>query len=317
MKKSLVLLITILAIFIAGMFWWQNGNLPVNKESQEQKTFVIAQGDNVRAIAYNLKTNGLIRDPIVFFLITKQSGLDKKIQAGSFRLSPSMTAAKIAESLTHGTLDIWVTIPEGFRATQIAEVLKENMPGYEDSWISELEKNEGYLFPDTYLFPKDANAANIVSIMMSTFENRYSSIITTKSNLSKEEIVILASLIEREAKHQEDRAIVSSVIHNRLGIGMKLDIDATIQYAKGKIDGKWWRPISTSDYSLSSSYNTYRINGLPPAPISNPGLASLKAAVNPANTDYFYYITDKSGTNRYAKTLEEQEANIEKYGLSD
>src|SRR3989338_2305761 len=266
MKKSLVLLITILAIFIAGMFWWQNGNLPVNKESQEQKTFVIAQGDNVRAIAYNLKTNGLIRDPIVFFLITKQSGLDKKIQAGSFRLSPSMTAAKIAESLTHGTLDIWVTIPEGFRATQIAEVLKENMPGYEDSWISELEKNEGYLFPDTYLFPKDANAANIVSIMMSTFENRYSSIITTKSNLSKEEIVILASLIEREAKHQEDRAIVSSVIHNRLGIGMKLDIDATIQYAKGKIDGKWWRPINTSDYSLSSSYNTYRINGLPPAP---------------------------------------------------
>ena len=317
MKKSLVLLITILAIFIAGMFWWQNGNLPVNKESQEQKTFVIAQGDNVRAIAYNLKTNGLIRDPIVFFLITKQSGLDKKIQAGSFRLSPSMTAAKIAESLTHGTLDIWVTIPEGFRATQIAEVLKENMPGYEDSWISELEKNEGYLFPDTYLFLKDANAANIVSIMMSTFENRYSSIITTKSNLSKEEIVILASLIEREAKHQEDRAIVSSVIHNRLGIGMKLDIDATIQYAKGKIDGKWWRPINTSDYSLSSSYNTYRINGLPPAPISNPGLASLKAAVNPANTDYFYYITDKSGTNRYAKTLEEQEANIEKYGLSD
>ena len=317
MKKSLVLLITILAIFIAGMFWWQNGNLPVNKESQEQKTFVIAQGDNVRAIAYNLKTNGLIRDPIVFFLITKQSGLDKKIQAGSFRLSPSMTAAKIAESLTHGTLDIWVTIPEGFRATQIAEVLKENMPGYEDSWISELEKNEGYLFPDTYLFPKDANAANIVSIMMSTFENRYSSIITTKSNLSKEEIVILASLIEREAKHQEDRAIVSSVIHNRLGIGMKLDIDATIQYAKGKIDGKWWRPINTSDYSLSSSYNTYRINGLPPAPISNPGLASLKAAVNPANTDYFYYITDKSGTNRYSKTLDQQEANIEKYGLSD
>src|SRR3989344_653345 len=236
MKKSIVLLIILLILFIGAIFWWQNGNYPVNKESKEIKTFVISQGDNVRAIAYNLKSQELIRDPIVFFLITKQTGLDKKIQAGSFRLSPSMNTYDIAENLTHGTLDIWVTI---------------------------------------------------------------------------------ASLVERESKHDEDRPIVASVILNRLEIGMKLDIDATIQYAKGKIDNKWWRPILRADYSLNSPYNTYQINGLPPGPISNPGLASLKAVVNPSNTSYLFYITDKTGTNRYAKTLAEQQENINKYGLSN
>ena len=134
MKKSIVLLIILLILFIGAIFWWQNGNYPVNKESTETKTFVISQGDNVRAIAYNLKSQELIRDPIVFFLITKQTGLDKKIQAGSFRLSPSMNTYDIAENLTHGTLDIWVTIPEGFRAAQIDESLQNKMPTYDKSW---------------------------------------------------------------------------------------------------------------------------------------------------------------------------------------
>lgn len=317
MKKSIVLLIIVLMVFVGAIFWWQNGNLPANKTSTQSKVFVISPGDNVRQIAYNLKTQGLIRDPIVFFLITKQNGLDKKIQAGDFRLSPSMNALEIAQNLTHGTLDIWVTIPEGQRAGQIAETLKEKIPTYESSWDSALAENEGYLFPDTYLFPKDADVDLIISKMKNTFEQKYSSLNTSGSGLSKEEIVIIASLVEREAKRDEDRPLVASVILNRLEIGMKLDIDATIQYAKGKTEGKWWRPISRSDYSLSSDYNTYQINGLPPGPISNPGLASLTAVVNPASTSYLYYITDKTGTNRYSKTLAGQQENIEKYGLSN
>src|SRR3989344_7054351 len=317
MKKSIVLLIILLILFIGAIFWWQNGNYPVNKESKEIKTFVISQGDNVRAIAYNLKSQELIRDPIVFFLITKQTGLDKKIQAGSFRLSPSMNTYDIAENLTHGTLDIWVTIPEGFRAAQIDESLQNKMPTYDKSWNQTLIENEGYLFPDTYLFPKDSDVDTIVSIMKNNFEKKYSSLDIYRTNLSKDKIVTIASLVERESKHDEDRPIVASVILNRLEIGMKLDIDATIQYAKGKIDNKWWRPILRTDYSLNSPYNTYQINGLPPGPISNPGLASLKAVVNPSNTSYLFYITDKTGTNRYAKTLAEQQENINKYGLSN
>lgn len=317
MKKFIVLLIIVLMVFVGAIFWWQNGTYPVNKENSKAKIFVINKGDNVRAIAYNLKSQGLIRDPIVFFLITKQNGLDKKIQAGTFRLSPSMSASEIAENLTHGTLDIWVTVPEGFRATQIAEVLKEKIPSYQDSWDAELIQNEGYLFPDTYLIPKDADIDLVISIMKNNFENKYSSLDTSASKLSKEDVVIAASLVEREAKHDKDRPLVAGVILNRLEIGMKLDIDATIQYAKGKVDGKWWRPLTRSDYSLNSPYNTYLINGLPTAPISNPGLASLEAVVDPTDSPYFYYITDKTGVNRYAKTLAEQQANIEKYGLSD
>lgn len=317
MKKTVVLLILFLIVVVLGILWWQNGNLPVERNSQQAKTFVIAPGDNVRAIAYNLKTQGLIRDPIVFFLITKQSGLDKKIQAGSFRLSPSMTTKEVAESLTHGTLDIWVTIPEGYRATQIAEVLKKEMPGYEDSWPEALEENEGYLFPDTYLFPKESDVETIISIMTNNFENKYESINTNRTDLTQEEIVTLASLIEREALKNEERPVISGILHNRLKIGMALQVDATIQYAKGETNGKWWSPISTSDYTFASAYNTYRNTGLPPTPISNPGLDSLKAAANPASVDYLYYLHDKNRIIRYAETNTQHEANKEKYGVSN
>jgi UPF0755 protein len=317
MKKTIVLLVIFLVVVVLGILWWQNGNLPVNKSNTETKTFVVAQGDNVRAIAYNLKAQGLIRDPIVFFLITRQQGLDKQIQAGGFRLSPSMTPYEIAENLTHGTFDIWVTIPEGYRATQIAQVLEEEMPGYDESWDEVLIQNEGYLFPDTYLFPQEATVETIVDKMRETFEQKYESIGSSSTNLSKEEIVVLASLIEREALANEERPVISGILHNRLDLGMALQVDATIQYAKGEQDGRWWRPISTADYTNPSAYNTYRIVGLPPAPISNPGLESLKAAANPASVDYLFYLHDEKRTIRYAETLAQHNRNIAEYGVSN
>jgi UPF0755 protein len=154
--------------------------------------------------------------------------------------------------------------------------------------------------------------------MRKNFDSKFDTLDTSKVDLSKEQIVTLASLIEREAKHAEDRPIVSSVIHNRLDIGMKLDIDATLQYIKGydPIQKRWWpNNITNEDKKSASLYNTYARTGLPPAPISNPGLSSLEAAVDPAKTDYLFYITDSNGVNRYAKTLDEHEANISRYGL--
>ncbi|MCL4387469.1 endolytic transglycosylase MltG, partial [Patescibacteria group bacterium] len=127
---------------------------------------------------------------------------------------------------------------------------------------------------------------------------------------------IVAYLIEREAKKDEDRPLVASVILNRFNIGMKLDIDATIQYALGyqEDEKRWWKKsLTLDDIKLNSPYNTYRVSGLPPTPISNPGLASLQAVVNPSDTNYLYYITDSKGINHYGKTLEEHNANIQKY----
>ena len=317
--KKLIVLVAILLIAIAGTgFWWSNGLLPANSSNKTPVIFIVKKGEGVREIANHLKSQNLIKDPIVFFLFTRIQGLDKQIEAGDFRINPSMSAEDIANNLTHGTLDIWVTIPEGQRALEIAQTLKDKLPGYQDSWNDILVKNEGYLFPDTYLIPRDADINFIVNLMTNNFKSKYSTLgALGKSSLTQNQIVIVASLVEREAKNDTDRPLVASVILNRLNIGMKLDIDATIQYALGyQADQKrWWKKdLTTDDLSLNSPYNTYKVSGLPPTPISNPGLASLNAVVNPANTNYLFYMTDSKGITHFAATIEEHNANIKKFG---
>ena len=163
---------------------------------------MIKNGEGVREIANNLKSQGLIRDPIVFFLYTRLNGIDKQIQAGDFRLNPSMSMTQVASNLTHGTLDIWTTIPEGFRADEIADLLKEKIPSYQESWRATLDANEGYLFPDTYLIPRDADINLILSLMKNNFAKKYDSVKNSKTtNLTDAQTMILASIVEREARY--------------------------------------------------------------------------------------------------------------------
>ncbi|MCL5438363.1 MAG: endolytic transglycosylase MltG [Patescibacteria group bacterium] len=319
MKRILIFCIILVVILVAGLFWWNNGLSPTNKSNKSQVIFVVNKGEGVREISNNLKDKKLIRDPVVFFILIKKLGIEKNIQAGDFRLSPSMSAEEVAENLTHGSLDVWVTIPEGKRAEEIAEILQSNLVTYKPTWKKILIDNEGYLFPDTYLIPKDADINLIISMFKNNFETKYESITPqNKIKLSKNKIITIASLIEREAKYPEDRPLIASVIMNRLELGMPLQIDATIQYILGyQLDEKsWWKKsLTIEDLKLDSPYNTYINVGLPPGPISNPGLDSIKAVINPASTDYFYYLSDKSGHNHYAKTISEHNANIQKYGL--
>lgn len=316
--KKLFFFVMLIAILAAGLYlWWQHALSPVDKKDATAKMFVVPQGSGIRAIANDLKQQGLIRDDLVFFLYVRKNGIDKKIQAGDFKLSPGMSSQQIAKALTMGSKDIWITIPEGKRAEEVAEILKENIPTYDEAWVESLKAHEGYLFPDTYLIPRDATIDQVTMLFTNTFEDKYKNI-ANNTNLTKAEIVTLASLIEREAKHDEDRPLISSVMHNRLDIDMPLQIDATVQYALGYSpeEQTWWRKnLSLSDLKFQSLYNTYAKTGLPPGPIANPGLEALEAAANPANTDYLYYITDKNGINRYAKTGEEHNKNIDKYGL--
>ncbi len=317
MKKVFIVCILLVLVAIIGFGWWNNGLSPVNPSEKTQKIFVVQKGSGIKQIAKDLKNEGLIRDHVVFYLLVKNLNLDQKIQAGTFRLSPSQSAETIAKNLTVGILDMWVTIPEGKRAEEIANILKETIPTYEVSWRETLIENEGYLFPDTYLIPKDASNTMIVSLLTNTFNQRYTTI-KNKTNLSQAELVTLASLIEREAKFDADRGMISSVMHNRLDLGMKLDIDATVQYALGYdyVEKTWWRKnITFADLQIASPYNTYRNASLPPTPIANPGLKALQAAANPVNTEYLFYFTDKSGKNRYSRTNEEHNAQIKKYGL--
>jgi len=318
MKKILVVLGLLIILSVLAFIWWQRGLTAVNLSDNSTKFFIIKNGEGVREVANNLKTNGLIKDPIVFFLLTKTEGIDKKIQAGNFRLSPSMNAQEIASNLTHGTLDIWITIPEGLRATEVAEILKDKVSGFNDTWTTQLVANEGYLFPDTYSVPRDANIDLILSLMKNNFQKKFDSVKNSKTTtLTDVQTIVIASIIEREAVFAEDRPIVASVFINRLNLGMALGSDPTVQYAVGyQADTKsWWKKdLTVDDLVVDSPYNTRKNAGLPPTPISNPGLSSIEAALAPAKTDYIYFYSDKQGHLHFAKTIAGHNANIQKYG---
>jgi UPF0755 protein len=316
--KRLIAVFVLLIILSAGLFlWWQNGLLSVNASNKTPKIFIIKNGEGVREVANNLKTDGLIRDPIVFFLYTRIKGLDKQIQAGDFRLNPAMNMTEVATNLTHGTLDIWTTIPEGLRADEVADLLKAKIPSYSESWRPVLEANEGYLFPDTYLIPRDADVNMILSLMKDNFQKKYDSVKDTKTTaLTDAQTIIIASIIEREAIFAQDRPLVASVFINRLGMGMALGSDPTVQYALGyQADTKtWWKKdLTADDLLIDSPYNTRKIAGLPPTAISNPGLSAIEAALAPIKTDYLYFFSDKEGHLHFATTIEGHNANIQKY----
>lgn len=320
MKKIFSVIIGIGLLFALGTFIWIKQSLmPVAAADKTQKIFVVAKGTGIKAIGNALYHNGLIKSPLVFYLTVKRLGIENNIQAGDFRLSPSMDTIRIAKSLTQGSLDLWITIPEGKRAEEVADLLKEQVPAYDPTWIESLVKQEGYLFPDTYMIPRNADLSIILKIFQRNFDIKYSQLNLNPANsLTKQQIVIIASMIEREARHVKDQPLVASVIFNRMRINMPLQIDATVQYALGyQPDAKrWWKKdLTFQDLKISSPFNTYTNIGLPPGPIASPGLSALQAAVNPAKTNYLYYISDKSGQNHYAKTIEEHNANIKKYGL--
>lgn len=319
MQRLSVISAIIILVIVTLVVWWSNGLSPVSPSEKTSTVFIIQKGSGLKEIANNLKKRNLIKNRIVFFIYTRMGKFESKIQAGSFRLSKSMNVEEIAQNLTHGTLDVWITIPEGKRATEIAETLSEKMLEYDSSWSYKLNLNEGYLFPDTYLIPKNATIETIVNQMRENFDQKYASLNVKNSQLSQREIVIIASLIEREAITDAEKPIIAGVLMNRLNAGIALQVDATIQYAKGKnpINNKWWEPVTIDEYkSVKSNYNTYLFAGLPPGPISNPGIVAIRAAASPSETNYLYYLHDQKGIIRYAKTFSEHNANIAKYGVN-
>ena len=312
MRKLLISLILLIILAGGAFAYWTVGNQASNPNARSTKIFVIQKGTSVREIGNSLKREGLIKDPVVFFVYIKLYGQDRKIQAGDYRLSSSMTLRGIVDELNHGTLDRWVTLPEGIRAEEIADILRENIPSYNDLWRESLNNNEGYLFPDTYLIPKDADVDLVISIMRNNFASKIKDLSILDADQKLTRAIIIASLIEREAITDEEKPLISGVINNRLRRGMALDIDATIQYIKGR-EGAWWPQITTDDYkSVDSLYNTYLNPGLPPGPIANPGIEAIRAALNPQEHSYYFYI-HAAGKIYPARTVGEHQSNIKKY----
>jgi len=312
-----ILSLLLAAVILGGVLWWQDGNSAVDPSDRSPVVFVIKRGDGVKTIASNLAAQNLIRSRTAFFVLVKILGIERNLQAGDFRLNQAMNAADIARELTHGFLDVWVTTLEGWRVEEVANRLAKDLDIPEAQFLAVAE--EGYMFPDTYLIPRDASPAGIVQIFRDNFEKKFNPEMRSeaqKKGLTPEEAVILASLVEREGRTEEDRPLIAGILLKRWQAGWPLQADATLQYALGyQIQEKtWWKKsLTTLDKKIKSSYNTYLHPGLPPGPIANPGLSAIKAVIYPKESDYWFYLHDSAGQVHYARTIEEHEDNIANY----
>lgn len=277
------------------------------------KTIEIKPGTSRAQIAQQLKEQHIIHSPMTFLVLLVASG--GSIQSGIHTLDPKKNLLEIVGAMRTGrSLYITITIPEGWRKEQIAqELTKKNYDG--QAFLQATENKEGYLFPDTYFLPLNAKTDQILEKFSINFSNKTKDI---KPSLGQ---IILASIVEREAKKDEDRPIIAGIYLNRIKKDMALEADPTVQYAKetsallrGETVNEFWQPITVTDYQqVISAYNTYLNKDYPPGPICNPGLKSITAAVHPAQTDALYFFHTQDGKLITSKTLEEHNKNKQKY----
>jgi UPF0755 protein len=303
---------------------------PANPGSSKVR-FVVSQGSSFHEVADTLHRTGLIDSVTVFDLYARYQHLDRNIQAGAYELSRNLNMIQILAALQTAIPDeIFVTVPEGYTIKKTAALLDQGgvikgsdytaqavQGKFSYDFLKDLPPGaslEGFLFPDTYLVPRAGTAKDLITQQLDSFKKHWDAARASEAaqrKLNPLQIVTIASLIEREARFQEDRPLVASVIYNRLVAGWPLQIDATVLYAKGI----WQSTVTTDDRKIVSPYNTYLHTGLPPGPIANPGIKAIDAALLPAQTGYFFYLSDPQGHNHYAKTNEEFARLLKQYGL--
>ncbi len=314
MKKIIWLIVLLIITFLFAKGWWDSQFKSVSSDKTE-KSFVIAKGAGVSEIAKKLKQGNLIKSELAFKYYVKQNNLTNKLQAGSYKLSPSMDVKELVEKMQTGSEDIWVTLLEGWRNEEIAEKLNEELKINKDEFLKSAK--QGYMFPDTYLFPKQATVSYIVDTLENTFDSKFTSELRAgirSQGLTEDQGVILASIVEREGRSQKVRTEIASILLKRFNIKMALNVDASLQYILGYQRGEksWWkRNLTNEDKKIESPYNTYLHAGLPPKPICNPSISSLQAVAdaNP-NTPYLYYYHDSKGNSYYGRTLDEHNENV-------
>ena len=317
----------------SALLLWYDGLLtrPLDSNGTEQ-SFTIETGESVDGIANQLQIVGLIRDAESFRAYLVYSGLDTSIQAGEYKLSAAMSAIDVAHELQDSTPeDITFVILPGWRIEEIALSLSTSglsitpeefisasqIPPGGFGFLSGATTTEGFLFPDSYVLHRETSAEQLIHEFVRNFGLRLSSDIRSavdRQGLTIYQAVTLASLVEREAVHDDEKPLIASVFLNRLQTGMKLDSDPTVQYALGYdiFAQTWWKnPLSLVDLQFNSPFNTYIYEGLPPAPIANPSLESLHAVAFPAETMYYFFRAkcDGSGYHSFAEDFEKHLLN--------
>ena len=314
MKKILAVIFILLGLFFVIQGWW-NSQLAAVSQDKTPKKIIIAKGKSLNEIAKQLKQANLIKSELIFSLYTRKLGLSNKLSAGTFDLSSSMSTPEMVKMLTGKPSESWVTLIEGWRVEEMADKLHKELGISEEEFLRSAK--EGYMFPDTYLFAHDATSQQVASRLKNTFEEKFSDDLKAKissQGLTVDQGVILASIVEREARSEKARTEVASILLKRFKIDMGLNADATLQYILGyqQQEKSWWkRHLGAEDKAIDSPYNTYLYKGLPPKPICNPGRASLKAVANAdPSIPYLYYYHDSKGDSHYATTLEEHNQNV-------
>jgi UPF0755 protein len=343
--KAIVAIVVVIAILgfgtARGMDWWNyNVNTPMSTTGKSIP-FHIDPGETPTQIGTDLYTAGLIRSTIAFDMYTRVNNAGPKFQAGAFVLNTSMSLAQIVTALQHGKSDQKsITFREGFPLREQAKVVEDKKIGTAAEYLTAAKDPalataypflsatpgnadapyEGYLFPDTYLIDPKGGVTGLVKAQLDQFKVVFSD--DLKAQIAKDtparpaqtirSIVILASMVDREANTSTDRGNVCSVYYNRLKVKMTLGVDATLLYALKRLTPE----PTAAELGLNSPYNTRLYGGLPPGPISNPGKAAILACVNPPQTQYLYYFTDRAGVTHFETNGADFERDKDKYGLS-
>ena len=330
--KVLAILVAIGVVGAAGIAFvaFSFLNTPAS-DSQEAAVFEIAPGESFKTVARRLQEQGLVTSADKMALYGRLTGAAGKVRVGEYSIRRDSKPAEVLSILSSGkSIEYSITVPEGHNIYEIADILEASGrvskadflqlardPAFVKEVIGEpVSSLEGYLFPETYHITKFTGAKGLIKMMTSRFKENFAKVVVPPGfGLKSHEIVILASIIEKETGAPEERPVISSVFHNRLSMNMRLQTDPTVVYGKWEKTGTWDKNISKEDLLTPTRYNTYTLNGLPHGPIANPGFEALKAAVAPANTEFLFFVSRNDGTHIFSKEYGQHQKAVTQFQL--
>jgi len=319
----MLLLVFLVLLLLTGLSFWQFNHrlLAVDPEDSVLIEVTVSSNSNTARIASQLAEKGLINNPDIFIWYCRLKGYDSQLQAGVYQFGKSQGIPEMVQDLVAGRVKSkTITIPEGYDLRQIGELFVAReicsleewqtavLKDYDYEFLRDIPKRdnrlEGFLFPETYRIRDGASPEELIKMMLSQFSKVWDeqfSAAAEQSGLTTYRVITLASMVEKEGRHDEERPRIAGVIFNRLQIGMALQIDATVLYSLGGHKDR----VLLKDLEVDSPYNTYRNTGLPPGPIASPGAVSIQAVLQPEKHDYYYYVTSEGGYHTFSRTYEE------------